>query len=58
MNLLEENGAMSPKNIAECLKKNMNTLYSILFRMKQEGQIIQEDERGLYKLPSKTIITP
>lgn len=58
LDLLAENGAMSPKTIAECLRKNMNTLYSILFRMKQEGQIIQEDERGLYKLPSKTIITP
>ncbi|MDP2815519.1 MAG: AAA family ATPase [Rectinemataceae bacterium] len=53
LNLLAENGAMSPKTIAECLKKNMNTLYSLLFHMKQDGQIIQEEERGLYKLPSE-----
>jgi 5S rRNA maturation endonuclease (ribonuclease M5) len=53
LNLLTENGAMSPKTIAECLKKNMNTLYSHLFHMKRDGQIIQEEERGLYKLPSE-----
>jgi hypothetical protein len=53
LNLLAENGAMSPKTIAECLKKNMNTLYRLLFCMKRDGQIIQEEERGLYKLPSE-----
>ena len=53
LTLLAENGAMSPKTIAECLRRNLNTLYSTLFRMRQDGQIIQEEERGLYKLPSK-----
>lgn len=53
LNLLAENGAMSAKTIADCLKKNMNTLYSLLFRMKQDGQIIQDEERGLYKLLSE-----
>ena len=53
LSLLTENGAMSPKTIAECLRRNLNTLYSTLFRMKQDGQIIQEEERGLYKLPSE-----
>lgn len=53
LSLLTENGAMSPKTIADCLKKNMNTLYSLLFCMKRDGQIIQEEERGLYKLPSE-----
>ena len=51
LKLLTENGAMSPKTIAECLKKNMNALYGLLFLMKRDGQIIQEEERGLYKLP-------
>ena len=53
LSLLTENGAMSPKTIAECLKKNVNTIYNLLFGMKRDGQIIQEEERGLYKLPSE-----
>jgi len=53
LNLLLENGAMSPKTIAECLRKNVNTLYNLLFCMKRDGLIAQEEERGLYKLPSE-----
>jgi 5S rRNA maturation endonuclease (ribonuclease M5) len=53
LNLLTENGAMSPKTIAECLKKNINTLYNLLCLMKRDGQVIQEEERGLYRLPSE-----
>lgn len=54
LKLLEDNGAMSPKTIAECLGKNLNSLYSTLFRMRQDGQIVQEEDRGLYRLlPSK-----
>lgn len=53
LNLLAENSAMSPKTIAECLRKNVNTLYNLLFCMKRDGLIIQETERGLYKLPQK-----
>ncbi len=51
LSLLADNGAMSPKTIADCLKKNLNTLYALLFSMKRDGQLIQEEERGLYRLP-------
>lgn len=51
LSLLAENGAMSPKTIAECLRKNLNALYALLFLMKRDGQIIQEEGRGLYRLP-------
>jgi len=51
LDLLATNGAMSPKTIADCLRKNLNTLYALLFSMKRDGQIIQEEERGLYRLP-------
>jgi len=53
LSLLTENGAMSPKTMAECLRKNVNTLYNLLFCMKRDGLIAQEEERGLYKLPSE-----
>ncbi|MDP2815522.1 MAG: AAA family ATPase, partial [Rectinemataceae bacterium] len=51
LSLLSDNGAMSPKTIAECLQKNLNALYALLFLMKRDGQIIQEEGRGLYRLP-------
>ena len=51
LKLLEENGAMSPKTMADCLGKNLNSLYSFLAHMKRDGQIIQEEGRGLYRLP-------
>ena len=53
LSLLTENGAMSPKTMAECLKKNISTLYNLLSLMKRDGQVIQEVERGLYRLPSE-----
>ncbi len=53
LDLLVENGAMSPKTMAECLKKNISTLYNLLGLMKRDGQVIQEVERGLYRLPSE-----
>ena len=51
LDLLAANGAMSPKTIADCLRKNLNTLYALLFSMKRDGQLIQEEDRGLYRLP-------
>lgn len=53
LNLLVENGAMSPKAIADCLRKNLNSLYTFLARMRRDGQIVQDEDRGLYRLPSE-----
>ena len=52
ISLLKVKGAMTPKEISEILQKNMSTLYNLLCLMKRDGQLVQEENRGMYKLPS------
>lgn len=48
ISLLDQNGPLTPKEIAETLGRNINALYFLLSVMKRDGQLIQEEGRGHY----------
>jgi RecA-family ATPase len=53
LDLFEQNGAMTPMEVADALEKPYDTIKSTLRRMAQEREIVKKD-RGQYTLPPST----